>query len=189
MADPKAAIDFVLRQEDSALSGVITDYPDDPGGTTRFGLCAKWHPKLVSDNFFRFSIVDGRQFPFIGRAAAFRMAEATYQDLYTPSLKLRAVASQAVATAQLSFAVLEGIERSSVIVQQSVNACGGSIQIDGDVGPVTVTAINAVDPQTLLRKIIQLEEMYFDTLAKKRPSQERWLKGWDNRARALLQLL
>jgi hypothetical protein len=48
MADAQAAIDFVTRQEDSTLSGVITNASANRGGLTHFGLCEKWHPELTA---------------------------------------------------------------------------------------------------------------------------------------------
>ena len=52
------SIDFVLKQEDSTLSGVITNETGDAGGLTRFGLCAKWHPEAGGGWILR--VDDGR---------------------------------------------------------------------------------------------------------------------------------
>jgi hypothetical protein len=38
MADTQQAIEFALRQEDSTLSGKITNINADRGGCTRYGI-------------------------------------------------------------------------------------------------------------------------------------------------------
>lgn len=189
MADVKACVDFVLRQEDATLSGVITDYPDDPGGTTRFGLCSKWHPELRREAFFDYSVVSGRRIPAISAPRALSMAEKTYDAIYSPSLRLDRIDPQAPATALLSFGVLEGIVEASRNVQNALVDLGARLDEDGEVGPITVAAINRADPAALLRKIIDLQEAHFAAIVRKTPSQRKWLHGWDNRAEALLKLL
>jgi len=70
VSDPNAAIRFVLKQEDSTLSGVITNESGDAGGLTRFGLCAKWHPELVAAGFYDVTM---------DTATALPLAETAYQ--------------------------------------------------------------------------------------------------------------
>ena len=177
MANTKTAIDFVIRQEDSTLSGIITDAPADKGGVTRYGLCAEWHPDLVAKGFFSASMTADEALP---------MAEEAYSAQYDPQLLLGQVTSDAVATALLSFAVLEGNFEAISLLQNAVVMLGVPIAVDGEMGPATLAAANSCDPQKLLAAVVQLQKTHFAQIAIKDPSQEKWVKGWDNRADALL---
>lgn len=183
MADIKTAIDFVLRQEDAKLPGVITDRPSDLGGLTRFGLCAKWHPELVEAGFYAYQIVDGKQVAQMPEEEALALAEKTYATAYEPSLQLAEIASIGIATAILSFAVLEGQQEAVKLLQEAL-----SINSDGLMGPATLAAENSANPATLLPKLVNLQRQHFAAIAAANPSQEANLNGWDNRADALLAL-
>src|SRR5260370_41768835 len=113
MADVKAAVDFILRQEDSTLSGVVTSAPADRGGITRFGITAKWHPELLAQGFFQ-----------ANRDDALSIAERTYSDTYIPHLDLGSINRTAVAVAILSFAVVEGAAQAVLTVQEQATAMG-----------------------------------------------------------------
>lgn len=183
MADAKIAIDFVLRQEDSTLAGVITDLATDLGGLTRFGLCAKWHPELVAAGFYAYQMVDGKQVAQMASAEALALAEKTYATVYEPSLKLAEIASAGIATAALSFAVLEGQVEAVKLLQGALG-----ITADGLMGPATLAAENAATAATLLPKLVNLQRQHFAAIAAANPSQEANIHGWDNRADALLAL-
>lgn len=178
MADVKQAVDFVLRQEDSQLNGVITDSPGDRGGLTRWGLTERWHPELVESGFFT----------TMDRDDSFALADTTYEKVYSGPLFLASIKSQAVATAMLSFAVLEGTSQAVVLLQKAVIALGARVTVDGQCGPMTLAAENAVDPAVLIHWMVDFQKAYFVTLARNIPSQTKWLNGWNNRADAFLAL-
>lgn len=180
MADAKQAIDFVMRQEDSALSGAITDNPNDRGGCTRFGLTERWHPELAAQGFFSDSM---------SAADALALAESAYAESYDAPLQLAAISSQAVATALLSFAVLEGTPEAAPLFQKAINAVGGSsLAVDGLIGAETVEQANAADAAKLRDTFVALCENYFTHVAQVMPGQSANLRGWMNRANALLAL-
>lgn len=183
MSNVTACVDFVLRQEDSTLSGIVTDLATDLGGMTRFGLCAKWHPELVEAGFYAYQIVDGKQVAKIAAPDALVLAESTYATAYEPSLKLAEIASTGIATAILSFAVLEGQEEAVKLLQEALG-----ITADGLMGPATLAAENAASSATLLPRLVNLQRQHFAAIAAANPSQEANLHGWDNRADALLAL-
>lgn len=167
MADPKQAVDVVLRQEDSRLAGTITNRPSDRGGLTRFGLAAKFHPMLVNDGFFEESM---------SAAEALPIAELTYEKDYTGPLCLATINSQSIATALLSFSVNEGTHEAVVILQRALG-----VGVDGQMGPQTVAAINAADPSKLLNAYCDLEVNFYNQLARTQPGQQVNLAGWLSR--------
>lgn len=175
MADAKAAVDAVMRQEDARLAGVITNRASDRGGLTRFGLTAKNHPLLLNAGFYDAST---------DAATAFKIAETTYQAEYTAPLYLAQIASQAIATALLSFAVNEGNVRAISLLQRALLVCGRSVGLDGKMGPATAAAINACDAKQLLNHYCDLEAIFYRGLAEQDPTQNANLKGWLNRIEA-----
>lgn len=179
MADVKQAVDFVLRQEDSQLKGVITENLGDRGGRTRFGLSERWHPELVKSGFFT----------TMGRDDSFALAETTYTNVYSGPLMLGKIYGQAVATALLSFSVVEGNHQAITLLQRALVSLGAQLTVDGEMGTGTVTWMNATREDSLLPRLVAFQKAYFAQLARNIPSQSKWVTGWDNRADAFLALL
>lgn len=167
MSDPTQSIDFVLKQEDATLSGVITNEVNDAGGLTRFGLCAKWHPELVAAGFYE---------PTMDSATARTMAETAYATAYANPLRLASINAQPVANALLSFAVNMGTFSAVETLQQ---VCGAIA--DGCMGPNTVAAVNAHDPATLLAAYCAIQANRYRGIAAANPTQQKFLAGWLNR--------
>jgi lysozyme family protein len=175
MANVKEAVDFVLRQEDSTLSGVVTNTPGDRGGLTRFGVTAKYHADLLASGFFS-----------INRDEALAIAEATYASDYIPHLALGSIDRTAVAIAILSFAVVEGAPRAIHIVQEALAKMGFALVPDGTAGPRTLAAINAADPIKFVSTLVTQQRSYFAEIVANDESQAKWFNGWNNRASAIL---
>jgi lysozyme family protein len=179
MANVKQCVDFVMKQEDSTLSGKITDAPADRGGCTRFGIAAKWHPELDNTDYFS---------PSMSPQDAFPIAEHAYETQYVPALHLDEIKSDGVATALLSFGVLEGNSEAITVLQNAIVMLGVPITVDGKIGPSTVAAANSSDPQKLISAIVQLQKAHFAHIAAVNPSQAVWVHGWDNRADLLMSI-
>ena len=175
MANVKEVVDFVLKQEDSALSGVVTNAPADRGGLTRFGLTAKWHPELVASGFYQ-----------TNRDEALAIAEEVYSSEYIPHLDLSKINRTAVAVAILSFAVVEGAGSAVMLLQKVLTGMGFPLTQDGSVGPQTLAAINAADPLQLVMALVKAQRSFFQQIVAKDASQSKWLNGWNNRAIAIL---
>lgn len=171
MANVKSAVDFVLRQEDSTLSGVITGSANDRGGRTRFGIAEKWHPDLTKTGFY----------DAMDTADALVIAENVLALQYAFPLKLMAINSQTVATALLSMAVVEGTVNAVKVMQQAVR-----VFADGVMGPNTLAAINAC--ANVMQPFAALEDVYFRGIVAKDPTQAKWIKGWLNRVTAVQAL-
>lgn len=194
MANVKNAIDFVLRQEDATLSGIITAIPGDDGGITRLGLTKRYYPQLEKQGFY-----DGNPIPqrpdylsptTVPTDRAIAMAEAAYTNAYAAALYLDQIEDQAICTALLSFAVVEGSAKAVELLQASLETCGHpDVVEDGVMGSKTVMAINATNPSELLDIWIVCEMAWFNSIAAKNPSQAKFVSGWNNRAAKLRTLL
>lgn len=181
MVDIKACVLFVMKQEDSTLSGRVTNIPNDLGGTTRLGLVKKYHSQLDAQGFFSEILVPTDR--------AIIMAEAAYEEQYALPLHLAEFKAQAIATAMLSFSVVEGNRKAIDLLQKGCIYCGQQITADGLLGDQTIDAANALSPENLLQAWIAQEDAYFQSLVDHNPSQQKFLKGWEARAEALVQLL
>lgn len=183
MADPKAAVDFVLRQEDSTLSGIITHTPGDLGGTTRFGLTRANHPELDTLGFFD---------PSMPASKALPIAEQSYVEGYANPLRIANISSQALATALLSFAVNEegtGVRGKAVqILQEAARSLGATIAEDGAMGPGTIAAINACGPNRMLALFCQDQQAHYESIVAANPTQAKFINGWTNRVNAVATL-
>lgn len=168
MADAKAAVQFVLLQEDARLSGIITNRASDRGGLTRYGLTAKFHPELIEQGFFEESMSAEEALP---------IAEQTYEESYEKPLCLDSITSQPLANALLSFAVNEGNHQAVVLLQRAAR-----VAEDGEMGPQTLAAVNA-NP-TVLGTYCDFEANFYEQLVRAQPSQKDNLKGWLNRVNA-----
>ena len=182
MADAKKAIDFMLHQEDSTLSGVVTGAVDDKGGCTRFGLCAKWHPDLVKCGFF-----DAMKWP---QERALSIAEETYDHDYSTALRIEALSSDAVACAMLSFAVIDGTGTAIALLRNALNTFGYKLAVDAAPEDAATFAAETEVPDTqLVPALVQHQRARFERIVANDPSQAKWLKGWENRAEQVLALV
>jgi lysozyme family protein len=171
MSDVKAAVEFVLRQEDATLSGKVTT---DAGGRTRFGIAEKFHPELTSTGFFTAMPV----------AEALATSESIYQSAYWKPICGDQVASQDVADRILSFAINLGPETAVRLLQQAANALGSKLTDDGGMGPETLSAINSLNPTMLLATWRGVLDAYYRSIVAAKPSQAEYLDGWLDRVNA-----
>jgi lysozyme family protein len=163
MADIDIAVEYVLRQEDSKLSGVITT---DLGGRTRFGVAEKFHPELTSTGFY----------DTMPTAQALEIAISVYKSIYANTLKLNTISDQTVANALLSYAVNVGTVRAVKLLQRTL----GLLE-DGILGPFTINKIESIMPKNLLIAWKNVMLAYYDDVANDHPTDAIYLNGWINR--------
>ena len=181
MADVRKAIDFMLHQEDSTLAGTITNAQSDNGGQTRFGLCAKWHPALVAAGFFS---------PTMTQSQALALAEETYNSEYAVPLRLDRLSSDAVACGVLSFAVLDGIRSALRVLRAALYTCGFTLQVTtAPMDDATFNAEQAVSESQLIPALVQQQKSRCEHIAANDPTQQKWIRGWENRADQVLALI
>jgi lysozyme family protein len=171
MADIKAAVDFVLKQEDATMVGEVTGYKDDRGGRTRFGIAERWHPDLTKTGFY----------DDMDRDHALVIAENVLVEQYADPILLAQIDSQAIATALLSMAVVEGNREAVKLLQMSVGA-----NPDGGMGPQTLAKVNSFPD--VMTQYGMFQRAYFQRLAANDPTQLRFVHGWLNRMNAVQAL-
>jgi lysozyme family protein len=78
--------------------------------------------------------------------------------------------------AVFDFAVNAGVGRAAKFLQRSVGAVD-----DGVIGPSTMALVGKTTPGKLLENFTEQKEAFYNTLADKNPTQQKFLKGWMNR--------
>ncbi|MBZ5490710.1 MAG: hypothetical protein LAO76_07245 [Acidobacteriia bacterium] len=169
MADFKTAFLFTLQHEDSTRSGKVTV---DAGGRTRFGIAEKFHPDLPEE-FFTGPAEDAL-------AEAEKIEEREYWD----TMCLAQVENQNVANKLFDIGVNMGVRQATVYAQRAVNSQGRQLTEDGKMGPRTLAAINAMDPQTSYGLLCQFSIWHYRHIATNNPAQSMNLAGWLKRAEA-----
>lgn len=173
MADGATATLFVLRQEDEALSGVVTE---DAGGITRFGIAKRWHPELADTDFYT-----------CPAAEAQARATQIYQSQYWAPIQGDLISAQYPANRLLSFAVNMGIETALLLLQQSLNAFDARLALDGEAGPATIGALNAIyagQGRALMIQWRNILAAHYQAIVAANPARAGELKGWLNRVKA-----
>jgi lysozyme family protein len=73
----------------------------------------------------------------------------------------------------LDAAVMSGTGRAARMLQQAVGAT-----VDGAIGPLTLEAVRAADPEAVIVAVSQAREDFYRAIARDDPSQLRFLNGW-----------
>lgn len=168
MADVNIAISFVLKQEDSTLSGRVTSNPRDNGGRTRFGVAERLHPDLTKTGFF----------DTLDYTEALDVADSIYKNQYADELQIESIKSQNVANALLSFGVNEGTIQTAKILQRAVG-----VSDDGIIGTRTIEVLNSWNESNVLNSMYYAEVKFYNSLVAHNPEQSTFLAGWVNRCK------
>jgi lysozyme family protein len=161
MADFRPAFEFMIQHE----GGYVND-PADPGGETKWGISKRSYKDLD-----------------IAGLTQEDAAQIYLRDYWQP-YPYGMLVSQVVANKVFDLAVNMGYHQAHCILQRAVNDCGGRVVVDGGLGPLTMAAVNAADPNILLEQIREFARRYYYELVAKRPSSKKFLNGWIRRADA-----
>lgn len=154
-------IGFVLEHE----GGYVND-PDDPGGETKYGVSKKSYPHVD-----------------IASLTIEQAKDIYYEDWWLP-LKCPQILDDKVAQKYLDTCVNTGKGTGTKILQRALQMIGYRITVDGAIGPKTLAAVNAADPQALLVAMRQQQKAHYAQLIQKNPKLEKFRRGWMARANA-----
>jgi len=152
--------------------GFVSD-PADPGGATNKGVtmgtfqsCAKKYLGLepTLDNL---------------RQLSDAQAAKIYKPLYWDEVRGDDIDLQELANIVFDFQVNAG-GSASKLLQRVVNELGAQppLEVDGDIGPGTMTALKGMDQNAVYRRYKQGRIEYYQDLVAKRPALGKFLKGW-----------
>ena len=165
MANKNGIIQWVIRFEDSTLSGTVSNLLGDSGGKTRFGIAANEHPEVPAS----FYTTDA--------ATALFMAEQIYADKYWHPLHLDSVNDDGLASVMLDFGVNSGVSRCS----KEVQALLGTVS-DGVIGPQTLQLIQSTNQIVLAANLRATRAVWDREVAAANPGDAPYLANWLKRA-------
>jgi lysozyme family protein len=183
MSDFRRAFDLTLGHE-----GGYSNDPTDRGGETFMGITRRDHPDwrgwdLVAKLRRSAGPEHQRLLAELRDAAA-----AVYRARYWARFDGDSIPSQALAEELFDTGVNMGVGRAVRFLQEALNLLNrngsswADIVEDGDMGARTREALGAClarnDEKHLLRVMNVLQGAFYLALAKRDPSQEKYIRGW-----------
>lgn len=142
--------------------GGYVDAPADAGGPTNMGITQA-------------TLTDWRGAPVTAddvRALTRDEAGAIYQARYWNPIHGDALPA-GVDLVVFDAAVMSGIGEAAMMLQRTVGAAA-----DGAIGPITLAATDAMDPETVIVGVSQAREDFYRNIVRNDPTQARFLNGW-----------
>ncbi|MBV1775307.1 hypothetical protein KSF73_06225 [Burkholderiaceae bacterium DAT-1] len=157
MADFQPAVIKTIAREGGDR---YTETPGDTGGGTKYGISKRAYPELDIRNLTQ------------------NQAESIYRRDYWDLIKGDQLTAQAVAENLFDTAVNMGVSRAVKLAQMVL----GIKPEDGKLGPHTLDAINAADPNRFLADFTLAKVARYVAICNKDRGQSKFLLGWLNRA-------
>lgn len=175
------AIETVLRHE----GGFVND-PVDPGGATNFGISIRYlraRGDLTGDGWDdgdlnRDGKVDIIDIKNMTREQAIWLYRTGFWDRHG----YENIENYYVAEKAFDMGVNMGTVQAGKLVQRAANHFRKNLTVDGILGPMSIAAINSIEPRFLLREIRFNHTNFYLTLIERRPELGRFRNGWLRRA-------
>jgi lysozyme family protein len=183
MADFKTAYKITMAHE-----GAYANNKHDTGGETWKGIARKKHPDWPG-----WTLVDkAKQGDFPANlnsiAGLQDLVEQFYKVKFWDHLKLDQVNNQKIANELFDTAVNMGQGIAALFLQRSLNVSNrngkdyAELQVDGDIGPVTINTLNNHPRQEQVLKLLNtLQGAKYIGICEANPSQEIFLNSWLSR--------
>lgn len=168
MANKDGIIQWVIRFEDSTLSGKVTTLLGDVGGMTRFGIATNEHPEVPAS------------FYTIDTATALFMAEQIYANQYWHPLHLDSVNDDGLASVMMDFGINSGVSRATKELQILLGV--PKADVDGIIGSHTLALIEQADQPSLATKLRITRATWDTQTATANPGDAPYLANWLKRA-------
>jgi lysozyme family protein len=154
----------IINKTLSAEGGYVNDKVDK-GGETKFGISKRSYPNV--DIF----------------ALTLEEAIAIYKRDFWDNQPYKDIHDVAISGKLFDMAVNMGIKNAIIILQRALRACGKTdIVDDGIMGDKTLKAVNLTSEWDLSIALKSEAAGYYRCIVAKNPTQEKFIKGWLNRA-------
>ena len=147
-------IEVVLHHE----GGYVND-PSDPGGETNYGISKRAYPDVDIKNLTE----DG--------------AKDIYKRDYWDRYKCEDL-SEDLRHIYFDMCVNMGAGRATKIMQETANAKGADLKVDGFIGPKTISALKGVE----LERVRAYRVKYYANLVVRKPDLGKFYYGWFKRS-------
>lgn len=155
--------------------GGFVDDPDDRGGATNMGVTIGTYEAYCRRK--------GYPKPSVERLKNLSMEEWTdiLRTMYWDVCKADDIGSQSVANMIVDWAWHSGTGTAIRKVQKVVG-----VERDGDIGPITLAAINSVSALPLFGMLKAERVRHLKEICRKRPANNKFMKGWMNRVNDII---
>ena len=172
MADFDTDFNFMMTDEDSTQAHALV--PDAPGTWVVVAGAKMWQGAWaisgINSKAFPADFAVIAALPQVQRGPA---VEKFYETLFWNTWE--GALSDAIAERVLDTAVNRGGVNGVKVLQMAVNACGGSLTVDGHWGPATVAAANACDQDALLAALRAARLADYQAVVAANPSDAQYL--------------
>lgn len=169
-----AALAYLFQNESA-------DYVNDPidsGGPTKYGITQKAYISFLG------RWVEPSEIEALTEAKAYVFYKARYWE----PLRCDRMVDPAVAIAIFDSGVLYGVGTASILTQKALSTLGPPLKFDGVLGDKSIAALNLVKREEFIPALHQFVIQRIDSVIKLDAKNERFRKGWKNRADRLLTL-
>lgn len=171
------ALENVLKHE-----GYYANVSGDKGGETYRGIARKFHSDWIG-----WQIIDQEKLNRGGRLPWNHKVQHPLLDGYIARF-YKAKFWDRILLDQVNDSNMQNIifdayvnmgANAIVLLQRVLNSLGKNIAVDGGMGPITVAAVNSVNPQILFEAYKKARVDYYRAIGT--GSNAKFLKGWLNR--------
>lgn len=162
--------------------GYYVNDPSDSGGETYCGIARNSNP-----NWKGWKIVDAHK-PLkwnqkIQDSELEQLVIEIYDTKYYQPIKADRIDSDMIRTHLYDMGVNAGTGAAVKLLQKAINKVYGiSIAVDGAIGNITLTYTNnKAKLNELVNEFINQRRLYYQDLVKRKPTNQKFLKGWLNR--------
>lgn len=154
---PEVEAGLIETREQRRAVGYV-NIPEDRGGETKFGVAQKANPEVNV------------------RTLTWQEAKEIYYKKYWLAGKCNQICDGRLAIMHFDSCINHGIARASKMLQEAAGA-----DIDGIIGPGTLSDVNNSDPLILCESIADIRLAFYRRIVDRNPDQAKFLKGWTNR--------
>lgn len=185
MITKEAIISKTLETE-----GYYVNDPKDNGGETYCGIARNSNP-----NWQGWKIVDKYK-PLkwnqkIQDSELEQLVIEIYDSKYYQPIKADKIDSDMIRTHLYDMGVNAGTGAAVKLLQKAINKVYGiSIAVDGAIGNITLTYTNnKAKLNELVNEFINQRRLYYQDLVKRKPTNQKFLKGWLNRVEIVTEFV
>lgn len=161
--------------------GGFNDVKHDKGGATNWGVSLRFL-KGINEDIDGDGLITYLDIKKMTRSQAIEI----YFDNFWKSLYDRFPDKLAMKVFDVS--VNAGSSRAHILLQKALNKLGAKLTVDGLIGAVTLAEIAKYTDQAIVNAYCDVQLDFYKGLVLKDATQEKFLKGWTNRAKYLRKL-
>lgn len=173
----------------SKIEGGYVNDPLDKGGETYKGIARKYHPdwlgwELIDSYTANMELKRGQ---YISNIELDDFVDSFYKEKFWDVNRLDDVDDQDIANELFDTGVNMGVGTAAKMLQEALNLLNRNekdyldITVDGKVGRMTIMTTNSLcvrHPKALFKTLNGLQFERYVKICKRKPSQERFFRGW-----------